>query len=116
MAEARKGARTTGKSDPIDAPAVARAALGEEDLPLARLDGPSREVRLLIDHREDLVRERTRIQNRLRWHLHELEPGRRIPTKALNQFKTMDEMDALISGRLAPWPGWPGTRRARTGL
>jgi transposase len=68
----------------------------------ARLDGLSREVRLLVDHREDLVRERTRIQNRLRWHLHELEPGRRIPAKALNQFKTMDELDALISGRQAP--------------
>lgn len=102
MAGARKGARTTGKSDPIDALAVARAALRESDLPLARLDGPSREVRLLVDHREDLVRERTRVQNRLRWHLHELEPGRRIPSRALNQLKTMNQLDALISGRQGP--------------
>lgn len=75
MAHARDSARSYGKSDPIDALAVARAALREPDLPCARLDGPSREVRLLVDHREDLVAERTRRINRLRWHLHELEPG-----------------------------------------
>jgi hypothetical protein len=32
-------------------------------------------VRLLVDHREDLVAERTRIISRLRWHLHELDLG-----------------------------------------
>src|SRR5215472_16006461 len=102
MAGARKAARTSGKSDPIDALAVARAALREPNLPLARLDGPSREVRLLVDHREDLVCERTRVQNRLRWHLHELEPGRRLPAKALNRFKTMNELEALFSGHHGP--------------
>ena len=74
MAHVRDSARTYGKSDPIDALAVARAALREPDLPTARLDGPEREVRLLVDHREDLVAERTRIISRLRWHLHELDP------------------------------------------
>jgi len=38
---ARKVARTTGKSDPIDALAVARAALREPDLPVAWLDVPA---------------------------------------------------------------------------
>ena len=76
MAGARRSSREPGKSDPIDALAVARAALREADLPVATLDGPEREVRLLVDHREDLVAERTRAQNRLRWHLHELEPRR----------------------------------------
>ncbi|HEX7310453.1 MAG TPA: transposase [Gaiellaceae bacterium] len=71
MANARAAARSFGKSDPIDALAVARAALREPDLPLARLDGPEREVRLLVDHREDLVQERTRMISRLRWHLHD---------------------------------------------
>ena len=73
MAHARDSARTYGKSDPIDALAVARAALREPGLPAARLDGPERELRLLVDHREDLVAERTRAVNRLRWHLHELD-------------------------------------------
>lgn len=66
MAHARDGARTHGKSDPIDALAVARAALREPALPTARLDGPAREVRLLADHRDALVTERTRAINRLR--------------------------------------------------
>jgi len=79
MAGARQSGRERGKSDPIDALAVARAALREPDLPVACLDGESRDLRLLVDHREDLVRERTRVQSRLRWHLHELFPGLEIP-------------------------------------
>lgn len=74
MAHSRDAARTYGKSDPIDALAVARAALREPNLPAAQLDGPSRELRLLVDHREDLLAERTRHINRLRWHLHEIDP------------------------------------------
>jgi transposase len=74
MGEARRGARSFGKSDTIDALAVARAALREPDLPDAHLEGAAREVQLLVDHRDDLVAERTRIHNRLRWHLHDLDP------------------------------------------
>ena len=84
MAGARRSSREPGKSDPIDALAVARAAL-REDLPVATLDGPDREVRLLVDHREDLVAERTRAQNRLRWHLHELDPGSEPAARSLNR-------------------------------
>jgi transposase len=72
MAGARRSVRTPGKSDPIDALAVARAVLREPDLPVATLDGPDRLVRLLVDHREDLVGERTRHEQRLRWFLVEL--------------------------------------------
>ena len=85
MAGARKGGRERGKSDPIDALAVARAASREANLPTARLDGPARELRLLVDHREDLVAERTRIQNRLRWHLHELFPELEIQPRTLRR-------------------------------
>ena len=80
MGEARRSGREAGKSDPIDALAVARAVLREPDLPVASLDGPDREVRLLVDHREDLVGERTRHEQRLRWFLVELavaEPAAR---------------------------------------
>ncbi len=41
MAGARRSAREPGKSDPIDALSVARAALREPNLPVARLDGMS---------------------------------------------------------------------------
>ena len=60
MAGARKISRSYGKSDPFDALAVARAALQEPDLPAAQLDGSARDLRLLVDHREDPVAERTR--------------------------------------------------------
>lgn len=75
MANTRDGGRSYGKSDAIDALSVARAALREPNLPQAGLDGQERELRLLVDHREDLVGERTRAINRLRWHLHELDPA-----------------------------------------
>ena len=97
MAGARRCGRERGKSDPIDALAVARAALREPDLPVGRLDGPERELRLLVDHREDLVAERTRAQNRLLWHLHELEPGWKLPAGSLSTLKTL----GVILGRIA---------------
>ena len=104
MAHCRDSARSYGKSDPIDALAVARAALREPDLPVARLDGPAREVRLLVDHREDLVAERTRQINRLRWHLHELDPDWDPAQRSMNRYKTLDQIVerlALFDGRVA---------------
>src|SRR2546421_1735417 len=97
MATARRTARELGKSDPIDALAVARAALREPGLPVARLEGASREVKLLLDHREDLVAERTRMQNRLRWHLHELEPGYEIPLRGLDRKLVLGALVELLS-------------------
>jgi transposase len=96
MAKARDSARTYGKSDPIDALAVARAAQREPNLPLARLDGPDREVRLLVDHRESLISERTRLICRLRWHLHELDPAWEPKARSLDAQRTLDE----VRGRL----------------
>jgi hypothetical protein len=58
MAGARVAVRALGKSDPIDALAVARAALREPDLPPAGHDPASWEVKLLVDHREHLIAER----------------------------------------------------------
>jgi transposase len=98
MAHARDAARTYGKSDPIDALAVARAAWREPDLPVARLDGASRDLRLLVDHREDLVRERTSQVNRLRWHLHELDPAWDPAPRSLVRFKTLDATSARLEG------------------
>jgi transposase len=56
--QGRRGGRAAGKSDPIDALAVARAALreGPETLPVAHLDEEALQVKLLLDHREDLVK------------------------------------------------------------
>jgi transposase len=97
MAQVRQSARTYGKSDPIDALAVARAAQREPNLPTARLDGPDRDVRLLTDHREDLVAERTRVICRLRWHLHELDPSWEPKARSLDRVSTLDQVEVRVS-------------------
>ena len=97
MAHARDGARSYGKSDPIDALAVAKAAQREPDLPAVRLDGPAREVRLLSDHRDHLVAERTRVINRLRWRLHELDPDNEPPARDLRRPKHLNQVEARLT-------------------
>jgi transposase len=85
MAGARRAGRERGKSDLIDAIAVARAALreGVERLPVAELAGVELDIRLLVDHRERLVRTRTALNNDLLWHLHDLWPEQTFPRGAL---------------------------------
>jgi transposase len=65
MARSRVSARERGKSDPIDALAVARAVLREPNLPVAFHDPVSWELKLLVDRREDLVGQRVGVMNRL---------------------------------------------------
>lgn len=98
MAATRRSNREPGKSDPIDALSVARAALREPGLPTARLDGVERELRLLVDHREDLVVDRTGHQERLRWFLVELgiaEP----PARSLDRASVLDRLEAELAPR-----------------
>lgn len=96
MAGARQSARTRGKSDPIDALAIARAALREPDLPVAEHSHASRTLKLLVDHREDLVNTRTRAQNRLRWHLHELDPGLDPKSRGLDRANELDRVEQRL--------------------
>jgi transposase len=74
--ESRKATRTPGKSDPIDARAVALAAIreGVDSLPVAFLDEQAHEIRVLCDYRDQLMHERIRVINRLRWHLVRIAP------------------------------------------
>jgi transposase len=74
--ESRKATRTKGKSDAIDAKAVALAAIreGVETLPVAFLDEQAYEIRVLCDYRDQLMRERARLINRMRWHLVKIAP------------------------------------------
>jgi transposase len=97
MAPQRRAGRMRGKSDPIDALAVARAALREP-----RLDHPRpgeaalRELKLLVDHRDDLVDERRRAQQRLRWHLHDLDPDLSVPAGALDRSVWLDRVSRRL--------------------
>lgn len=67
--------RRAGKSDPGDALAIARVTLREPDLPPVRLVDSSLELQLLVEAREDLVAEQTRVRNRLHADLRTLLPG-----------------------------------------
>src|SRR4051812_19544800 len=120
MAEQRRIARTRGKSDPIDAAAVARAALREPGLPIASHDDTSRELRLLVDRREDLVKTRTATINRLLWRVHELDPAWAPKARSLDLAKHRHALRARldsvsgpgVAGLLAESPvtSWPRSR------
>jgi len=114
--ELRRGERRPGKSDEIDAVAAARAAIREgiENLPVAFLDEEALEIRLLNDYRAQLVCERTRHQNRLRWHLVDLDPEleQRVPDRALAR----EQWVGRINRRLACLPQTARVRIARDHL
>jgi transposase len=99
-AKGRRSARQRGKSDPIDAVNIARAALQEglASFPVAHLDGPELDLRLLVDHRERLVRHRVELNSTLQWHLHDLWPELRLPGGALFSSSRMLSV-ALSSSR-----------------
>lgn len=113
MGDSRKGEREPGKSDQIDALAVARAVVkdGAEQFPVAYLNEEAMEIRLLLDHRQDLVAERTRTVNRLRWHLLELCPELESSLKrgAFNRTRVLDRIDR----RLCKLPAGARVRIAR---
>jgi transposase len=97
--ERRRG-RVRGRSDLIDALAVARAALREPTLDSLRPEEARlRELKLLVDHGDDLVDERRRAQQRLRWHLHELDPTTRVPVDALDRAVWLDRLGRQLARR-----------------
>ena len=91
MGVSRRGEREPGKSDQIDARAIARAVLrdGIERFPQAFLDPIAAEIRLLCDHRDTVVVEKTRLTNRLRLNLLVLDP----------------ELEAKVPSRKLDYPG-----------
>jgi transposase len=94
----RRAGRTRGKSDPIDALAIARAALREPGLSRPRSDERVyREIKLLVDHREDLVAQRTRNQQRLRWHLHQLDPTYEVPLRMLSRGTQLERVSRWLA-------------------
>jgi transposase len=100
MAPERRAGRARGKSDPIDALAVARAALREPDLSRPRPDEQIfRDLKLLVDHRDDVVDERRRAQQRLRWHLHQLDPTFAVPLRMLGRASHLDRVSRWLARR-----------------
>jgi transposase len=99
MGQSRRGERQPGKSDQIDARAIARAVLrdGVEQFPSAYLDEQAMEIRLLSDHRQQHMVQTTRLTNRLRWNLVILDPA----------------LEASIPSRKMDFPAtWTGSQGA----
>ncbi len=109
----RRAVREPGKSDPIDATAIARAALREgiDTLPVAFLDEQAREIRVLNDYRDQLVNERVRLASRLRWHLVQIAPE--LEAQVRPQGLIGPRIRAKVARGIARLPRSPQVRVAR---
>ena len=86
----------------------------------AFLDERALEIRLLADHRSDLVAERTRQINRLRWHLVDLCPEleAEIPARQLDNARRLIASPVVFVAKSAPhalaspWSWWRASARS----
>jgi transposase len=77
-----------------------RAELREPDLSRPRPDERVyREIKLLVDHRDDLVDQRRRTQQRLRWHLHALDPTSEVPLRRLDHTTQVERVSRWLARR-----------------
>ncbi len=106
----RSGRPGAGKTDPVDAVAIARITAREPSLPPVRLAvGAAADLRALADYRAQLVAERTALANRTHAELHGLLPGyqAQIPrltaptfiTKATELLAEQTSVRALLTRR-----------------
>ena len=94
-----KRLRTRGKTDPSDALAIARVVLREPNLPPVRQAGISEDLKLLVDYRDQLFNERTRIANRLHTDMAIAYPGyQRTLGRVLTSRRALLAAQALIEG------------------
>lgn len=88
--------RQRGKTDPIDAIAIGRVLLQEPKLPPFQPDGYERDLKLLVDYRDQLHHERTRTANRLHADLAIAYPGyQRTIGKALTSRRALERVAEL---------------------
>ena len=104
QAERRRAAR--GKSDDIDATAIARLAARGQGLVPLRHDPAARDLKLLSHYRAQLRAERTRTANRLHADLIQLRPGyqARLPDLAparLAKARALLSSERSLQGELA---------------
>jgi len=96
----RSRTRRAGKSDPGDALAIARVTARETNLPPVRVADRTSENRLLMEAREDVVAEATRVRNRLHADLVVLIPGYQGAAKNLVTLRSQQAVRQRL-GRLA---------------
>jgi transposase len=56
-------------------------------------------LKLLVDHRDDLVDRRRRTQQRLGWHLHQLDPTYELPLRRLDRAADLDRVGRWLASR-----------------
>ena len=80
--------------------AEAQGAEPEPNLSRPRADKRVyRELKLLVDHRDDLVDRRRRTHQRLRWHLHQLDPTYEVPLRRLDRATDLDRVGRWLPSR-----------------
>ena len=95
--EARR-LRSRGKADPTDALAVARVTLREPALPTVRTGDDEEDLKLLVDYRDQLWNERTRVANRIHADLSIAYPGyQRTMGRSLTSRAAIDRVEDLLA-------------------
>src|SRR3954452_1494666 len=111
----RSGRPGAGKTDPVDAVAIARITAREPALPVVRLAvGQPADRRALADYRAQLVAERTALANRTHSELHGLLPGYQATIPRLTAPTFITAAQDLLDGDTSVRPQL--TRRRLTRL
>jgi transposase len=92
----RHRSRQAGKSDPADAVAIARVTAREDDLPPVSPVGMTEDLKLLVDYRDQLVGERTRVANRAHADLTIAHPGYQAHCRDLRSRSAIDRAHRIL--------------------
>ena len=92
----RQGARQVGPDRRARGRAGGAAGAGPAAA-AARRAGATARSKLLVDHRDDLVDERRRTQQRLRWHLHQLDPTFVVPLRMLGRASHLERVSRWLA-------------------
>jgi transposase len=88
-----------GKTDPIDAVAIARVVARDQSLPPVRPStGPAADLRALTDYRDQLVEERNAVANRVHAELAALRPGYQVTIPRLTRPTELAAAHNLLDG------------------
>jgi len=96
--ERRRG-RRLGKSDPLDALAIARVTAREEKLPPVAKPAMCEELGVLCDYRDELVTRRSAIANRLHCDLSVICPGYTSTCRSLVSGAALTRVTYLLRGQ-----------------
>jgi transposase len=94
----RRKRRSEGKSDLVDAVAIARVVARDEDLPSARRSAKLSDLKLLVDYRDQLVRARTQVANRVHADLAAIRPGYERGVRSLQTTGQLATARSLLRG------------------